>query len=696
MNKPQAMYINRELSWLEFNQRVLDEALDPHIPPLERLKFLAITAANLDEFFMVRVGGLQMLREQAPGKRDPAGMTPHEQLEAISHRTHQMSKDQNRCFLEDLEPTLAAHGIRRLTAEQLCPPHVKLVWKLFQDEIRPIMTPMIVQPGKHFPLLVKENLTSCVQLSDLDGTGHPRFAVIPLGQTIDRIICLSSEQEGGPFEYILLEDVVRLYMEHFFTGRRVVDCTFFRVTRNADMRVQEDAASDLLSGMQQVLAARKRSECVRLELDEGAGEAIRSFLKAALNVEDNQVYVSRGPLHLAAFSELSGIDGHDHLRYESWAPQASPIVDAKTSIFDTIADHDILLLQPYERYDPVVRLVEEAADDPNVLAIKQILYRTSRNSPIVAALKRAAQNGKKVTTIVELKARFDEARNIVWAQALEPAGVQVFYGVKGLKTHAKVCIVLRRDPDAMRRYVHYGTGNYNEITSRLYSDVSFLTCDESLSRDATNFFNAITGYSQPQPFHKIQAAPIGLREHVLDLIESETQHARKGRHAHIMAQLNSLVDSKVINGLYRASRAGVRIDLNVRGICCLRPGVPGISDNIRVVSILDRYLEHSRIIYFHAGGKHLTYISSADWMPRNLIRRVELLVPIDDEASKRRLKDVLDSYARDNVKGRCLQPDGHYHRVRPKPGEPPHRHQQYLHEQAVEASAKTTEAAGKH
>ncbi|MGM0491186.1 MAG: polyphosphate kinase 1 [Planctomycetota bacterium] len=695
MSKPHAMYINRELSWLEFNQRVLDEALDQQIPPLERLKFLAISASNLDEFFMVRVGGLQMLREQAPGKRDPAGMTPHEQLEAISRRTHQMSRDQSQCFLEDLEPNLAGHGIRRLTAEQLSPRHVEFVWKLFQNEIRPIMTPMIVKLGAQFPLLVKQNLTACARLSDSDDIGHSRFAVIPLGQTIDRIIGLPSEKEGGPFEYILLEDVVRLYMEHFFTGRRVVDCTFFRVTRNADMRVQEDAASDLLSGMRQVLAARKRSECVRLELDEGAGDAIRSFLQAALNVDDHHVYVSRGPLHLAAFSELSGLEGRDHLRYESWPPQASPIVDPETSIFDTIADHDVLLVQPYERYDPVVRLVEEAAHDPNVLAIKQILYRTSRNSPVVAALKRAAQNGKKVTAIVELKARFDEARNIVWAQALEPAAVQVFYGVKGLKTHAKVCIVLRRDPDGMRRYVHYGTGNYNEITSRLYSDVSFLTCDESLSRDAASFFNAITGYSQPQPFHRIQAAPIGLREHILDLIESETYHARKGEPAHIMAQLNSLVDAKVINALYRASRAGVRVDLNVRGICCLRPGVPGISDNIRVVSILDRYLEHSRIIYFHAGGKQLTCISSADWMPRNLLRRVELMVPIDDEAAKRRLKDVLQSYARDNVKGRCLQPDGHYHRVRPKPGQPPHRHQRYLHEQAVQANATMREAAGK-
>ncbi len=677
------MYINRELSWLEFNQRVLDEALDQQIPPLERLKFLAISASNLDEFFMVRVGGLQMLRDQDPGKREPSGMTPREQLEAISQRVHQMSDDQNRCFLHDLEPVLEKNGIRRLSGDQLAPEQVEVITDLFQSEICSIMTPMIVTPGEHFPLLVKQNLTACVQLAGAQESDAPRFAVIPLGQTIDRLIPLPAE---GEYHYILLEDAVRLHVQHFFPGIEVIDCTFFRVTRNADMRVQEDSAADLLSGMQQVLAARKQSDCVRLELAEGAGATIRSFLQTALGVDDDHMYVVKGPLNLAAFMRLSGIAAYDHLRYKPWPPQPSPLVNPEVGIFDTVADHDVVLLQPYESYDPVVRFVQEAADDPNVLAIKQILYRTSRNSPIVAALKRAADKGKHVTAIVELKARFDEARNMLWAKALEPASVQVIYGVKGLKTHAKVCIVLRREPEGMRRYVHYGTGNYNEITSQLYSDVSFMTCDETLTRDAASFFNAITGYSQPQPFQKIESAPIGLRERLLDLTEAETSRARKGQRAHIMAQLNSMVDAKVINALYRASRAGVRVDLNIRGICCLRPGVPGISENIRVVSILDRYLEHSRIAYFYAGGKELIYISSADWMPRNLIRRVELLVPIEDRQAKQRLKEVLLSYARDNVKGRCLQPSSHYERVHPRPDEPHHRHQQYMHEQAVEAA----------
>lgn len=683
MANPHSMYINRELSWLEFNQRVLDEALDQQIPPLERLKFLAITASNLDEFFMVRVGGLQMLSDQDPGKQDSTGMTPREQLQAISRRVHRMADDQNDCFLEDLEPTLATHGIRRLAPSQLSERQAKYVEDLFEAEMFSVMTPSLVHPGDRFPLLVKQSLTACVELHDPREQESYPFAIIPLGQVNDRVIALPSD---GTYDYLLLEDAVRMHVHRFFPGLDVVDCTFFRVTRNADMRVQEDSASDLLSGMQQVLAARKQSDCVRLEISLGAGSTIRHFLQQALEVDETHIYIVRAPLDLAAFMQLTGIPGYDHLRYPPWAPQPSPRVDPQESIFETVADHDVVLLQPYESYDPVVRLVEEAAEDPNVLAIKQILYRTSRNSPIVAALKRAAENGKRVTAIVELKARFDEARNIVWAQALESASVQVIYGVKGLKTHAKVCIVLRREPNGMKRYVHYGTGNYNEITSRLYSDVSFMTCDEVFTRDAASFFHAITGYSQPQTLQRIEAAPIGLRERILDLMEGETQRARQGEPAHIMAQLNSLVDAKVINGLYRASRAGVKIDLNIRGICCLRPGVPGISENIRVVSILDRFLEHSRILYFRAGGKELTFISSADWMPRNLIRRVELLVPIENTEGKGRLKEVLLSYARDNVKGRCLQPNGNYHRVRPVNDEPPHRHQQYMYQLAQEAA----------
>jgi len=683
MSKPTSMYINRELSWLEFNQRVLDEALDRDLPPLERLKFLAITGSNLDEFFMVRVGGLQMLAERNPGKRDPAGMTAHEQLEAVSRRAHQMVADQYRCFLDDIEPQLAAAGVRRLQPGGLDALQAAAVQAWFDNEIFAVMTPMLVSPDEPFPLLVSQNVVACVELAPAEADAAPRFALIPLGQTLDRIVALPS---AGRHDYMLLEDALQMHVARFFPGLTVRACTFFRVTRNADMRVHEDSVSDLLAGMQQVLIARKQSACVRLEIAEGASETTRAFLRTALRVSERDVYIVRGPLNLAAFMRLSGLAGYDHLRYEPWPPQPSPAVDPQVSMFDTIADHDVMLCQPYESYEPVVRLVEEAAVDPNVLAIKQILYRTSRNSAIVAALKRAAENGKHVTVLVELKARFDEARNIDWVRRLEPASVHVLYGVKGLKTHAKVCIILRREPTGIRRYVHYSTGNYNEITAKLYSDVSIMSCDDELTRDGINFFNAITGNSQPQSYLKIDSAPLGLRERILDLIEAETRRARHGEPARIMAQFNSLVDAKVINAIYRASRAGVKIQLNVRGICCLRPGVPGISENVRVVSILDRFLEHARILYFLAGGKELIFISSADWMPRNLLRRVELFVPIEDEVARRRLKGILESYARDNVKGRSLRPDGRYDRVRPRAGQSKHRHQQYLYELAVEAN----------
>lgn len=686
MPKTRSMYINRELSWLEFNQRVLDEANNASIPALERLKFLAITASNLDEFFMVRVGGLQLLAGQAPGKQDPTGATPEEQLEAVGDRAHRMLEDQYDCITHQLEPELEDQDIRRLRPEGLNRQQSAAISELFAGEIYPVLTPMVLTSDEPFPLLVNRSLAACVQLSETAETESPSFAIIPLGQVVERIIPLPSEQG---FSYILLEDAVRMHVDRFFPGVKIADCAFFRITRNADLSVQEDSASDLLAGMEEVLNARKRSGCVRLEISAEAGPTIRRFLRSSLNVRERDVYIVPGPLDLAVFMNLTGLSGFDHLRYPAWPPQPSPQVDPAISIFDTIAGQDIVLFQPYEGYDPVVRLVEEAADDPQVLAIKQILYRTSRNSPIVAALKRAARNGKRVTVIVELKARFDEARNIGWAKSLEQASVQVIYGVKGLKTHAKVCIVVRREPQGITRYVHYGTGNYNEITSRLYSDISLMTCDDALTSEAAMFFNAITGYSQPREYHKIEAAPIGLRDKILELIENETRNSRQGGSGHIMAQLNSLVDSKVINALYRASRAGVRIDLNIRGVCCLRPAVPGISDNIRVVSILDRFLEHCRIIYFHNGGRELTFISSADWMPRNLIRRVELFVPVEDPAAKKRLIECLQSYSRDTVKGQILGSDGFYSRAVRRHDQPPHRHQQFMHELAKKTALPT-------
>ncbi len=684
---PTPKFLNRELSWLEFNQRVLDEATDESLPLLERLKFLAITSSNLDEFVMVRVGGLQMLRERRGTKRDPSGMTPSQQLKAVSQRAHQMVADQYRCLLEQLEPGLAQAGIQRVAPEQLTEHQESVVQKIFDSEVFPVYTPMAVHADDEFPLLINKSLNMCVRLAPAEGGESPRFAVLPFGAAPVRIFRLPAD-EG--YRYIVLEDLVSLFIGQFFPGETVLEAVPFRLTRNADMSVREDQAADLLTGMEEVLDARKESSCVRLEVAQSCSDPTLTFLKSALGVGADYVFPARGPLDLSAWMSLSGIPGFEDLKYEAWPPRKSPDVDPTDSMFDTIQRKDILLSLPYESFDPVVRLIDQAADDPGVLAIKIILYRTSRHSPIVAALQRASESGKHVTALVELKARFDEARNIGWAKSLEQAGVQVIYGVKGLKTHAKVCIIIRREAHGIQRYVHFATGNYNEVTAKLYCDVGFLTCDEELASDATSFFNAITGYSVPQQYRKIAAAPFSLRDKLLELIDGEIDRRKRGQRAHIMAQVNSLSDPKLIQALYRASKAGVRVDLNVRGICCLRPGVPDLSEHIRVVSILDRYLEHARIIYFYHGGAELVYISSADWMLRNLDKRVELLVPIEDAASRQRLIAVLKSYTRDNVKGRKLLADGTYQRRRPGKDGRKHRHQENLYRLAREAE-KTLE-----
>ena len=677
-----ARYINRELSWLEFNQRVLDEAREAGIPALERLKFLAITGSNLDEFFMVRVGGLQQLAEREPSRTDSTGMTAVAQLAAVSARAHRITSEQYTCLLEELEPALAAEKIRRLRPTELNARQAKFVERVFADEVCAVLTPMAVAGADDFPLVVNQTLSLCVQLKPATDSDQPRFAVIPFGRGASRFVTLPTD---GRYEYILLEDVVAMHAERFFPGESVVECVPFRITRNADMSVREDFAADLLSEMKQVLDARKKSDCVRLEIADRATPTLREFLKSVHEVTDENVYALPGPLDLAAFMRLTDTPGADHLRYPAWPPQPSPDVDLRAGLFETLAMRDVLLCHPFDSFDPVEKLVQEAADDPEVLAIKQTLYRTSRNSPIVAALARAAENGKHVTVIVELKARFDEARNIAWATNLEQAGVQVIYGVRGLKTHAKLCIIIRREPHGIVRYLHFGTGNYNEITARLYTDISYMTCDRDLGADATSFFNAVTGYSQPQHFRKLEAAPIGLRDKVLEMIGSETERRKQGQAARIMAKLNALSDPQVIDALYEASQAGVEIRLNVRGVCCLRPGVPGLSENITVVSIIDRFLEHSRILYFHHGGDELYFISSADWMSRNLDRRVELLTPVDDPAARKRLATILETCLSDNVKSRRLLPDGRYERIKPPRKARPIRSQEVLYEQACKA-----------
>jgi polyphosphate kinase len=671
-------FFNRELSWLEFNQRVLEEARDESLPLLERLKFLAITASNLDEFFMVRVGGLLLLVEQGITTPDPAGMTPSEQLAAVNKRVHEMVDQQQACFLE-LEQKLADAGIRRVLRQDLTERRAKAVEQVFESEIFSVMTPRAIRSGDDFPLLVNQMLHVAVHLAP-DGTsdGQPRLAIIPLGKALPRFFTLTGGERG--YWFALLEDVVVRMVHRFFPGEKLLGNAVFRITRNADFTLRDDLATDLLAGMEGILSARKHGACVRLEVAADADKKVLASLKAALDVTSNEIFQTAAPLDLAVFMQLADLAGFDALKYEPWPPQPSIHVEQGTKMFDTIARQDVLLYHPYESFDPVLRLIEEAAADPDVLAIKQILYRTSRKSPIVTALAKAAQRGKYVTVIVELKARFDEARNIEWARSLEEQGVQVIYGVKGLKTHAKTCIIVRREPHGVVRYVHFGTGNYNEITAKIYSDASLLTANEELGADAVAFFNAITGYSQPQRYRKIEAAPTGLRPKVLELIEAETHRRQQGQQAFIDAKINSLVDPEIINALYAASQVGVPVRLNIRGVCCLRPGVPELSENISVVSIVDRYLEHARIFHFHHGGDNSVFLSSADWMPRNLDRRIELLIPVEDQAAKARLVSILNTYFDDNVKARALQPDGTYKRL--KPGrKKPRRSQELLYEE---------------
>jgi len=688
-----ARYFNRELSWLAFNERVLEEAEDPRIPLLSRLQFVAISASNLDEFFMVRVGGLQMLLARGRDRPDPSGMTPAQQFEAIAERTRRITRDQYACF-DRLQAELAGAGIRRRRGGMgsdgqggMSDRQAAALEEVFTSEIYPVMSPLAVDlASQPFPPLAGQQLNIAVRLEADPETGHPRFAVIPFGASTPRFITLPSD---GGYEYMLVEDVVAMFIDRFFPGERLLEQAVFRVSRNADFSVREDRAADLLAQMEDVLEARRQSDCVRLEIGEGAGEALVDFLTEGLELPgaENR-YILPGPLDLADFMELAELAGYDHLRVPPWPPQPAPAVDPAEPMFEVIARGDVLLYHPYESFDPVVRFVEEAAEDPEVLAIKQILYRTSRKSPIVAALARAAEQGKYVTAIVELKARFDEARNIEWARHLEQAGVQVLYGVKGLKTHAKICIVVRREPYGIQRYVHFGTGNYNESTARLYSDASLMTAHEEFGADATSFFHAITGYAQPQQFLRLEMAPIGLRDRLLEMIEVETDRAREGQPAALSAKINSLVDPKIIEALYAASEAGVSIRLNVRGICCLKPGVPGLSENITVISIVDRLLEHARIFHFHHAGDDRVYISSADWMPRNLDRRIELLVPVEDPGCRKQLIQILKTYFKDTAKARRLLPDGRYERVRPEKGHEPVRSQEVLYRRACEAAAR--------
>jgi polyphosphate kinase len=667
---------NRELSWLEFNRRVLEEALDKSQPLLERLKFLSIFSTNLDEFFMIRISGLMEELEEEVVTPSPDGMRPAEQLREISQRLHPMVAEQMRCIREEVLPQLEAEGISILSYSELNEKEQREADKYFIENVFPILTPQAVDPGHPFPYIsnLSLNLGLMVKATERSEpapspllTAEPRFARIKVPPTVPPLVPVGDS--GSRFTY--LGSLISANLLSLFPGMHVSKSHLFRVTRDADIELREDEAGDLLRTMEQHLRRRRFGTAVRLEVSSSMPSKMVNNLTTSLELAEDDVYVIDGPLDVPDLMTLHQMDRPD-LKDKPFQPVVPSVLQQRRSIFDVIKEQDVLLHHPYTSYSTVTDFISAAAMDERVLAIKICLYRTGQQSPIVRALMEASERGKQVTALVELKARFDEENNIVWARQLERAGVHVIYGLVGLKTHCKVALVVRRERKKLRRYVHVATGNYNPTTSRIYTDLGLFTSDPDIGADATDLFNFLTGYSWQDKYRQLMVAPIHLRERMLALIKRETEHARHGHAARIIAKTNSLTDTEIIRALYEASQAGVKVDLIVRGICMLRPNVPGISDNIQVISIVGRFLEHSRIFYFANHGDDEAYIGSADWMQRNLNRRVEVVVPIRDAKIKRYLKDeILEVYLRDNVKARRLMPDGSYERVRPAKGEAP-------------------------
>ncbi|MEO0017884.1 MAG: polyphosphate kinase 1, partial [Verrucomicrobiota bacterium] len=650
-----APILNRELSWLEFNQRVLNQALRHDLPVLERLKFLAITASNLDEFFQVRVGGLMLLRRSGRKTADPSGFTPTKSLTAIRQRVLRLNADQYTLLASNLLPAMARAGIRLLQVAELTPAQATKAAAHFEDLIFPQLTPLAIDPGGPPPGISGLNIVVACQLVDPE-TQSTRHALIPLPDNLGRRVPIPAD--GAGYSFVLTEELVAAHAGTLFPGETVTATTAFRVTRNGDIAVQEEDAIDLAGEMEDVLSARRFADTVRLELRTDAPAGLARLIQSVTAAGKDELYRCDGPLGLASLMDLAFLAGFDHLRDADWPPQNPPAIVPGVPMFETIAAGDVLLHHPFESFEPVLRLIEEAADDPDVISIKQVLYRTARQSRIIEALIKAAENGKHVTVLVELKARFDEARNLHRADELQRAGAQIVYGVKNLKTHAKICLIIRREAGHLRRYVHLGTGNYNESTAKLYTDFSYLTCKPEFGHDATLFFNAVTGRSKLLRFQRLVPAPTAMKPRLLDLIAGEAERARQGLPARIIAKVNSLQDPDIIHALYKASQAGVQIRLNVRGICCLKPGDAKYSKNIEVVSVIDRFLEHARLFHFHQGGDSIVYLASADWMTRNLEKRIELMIPIEEPALKRRLVRILEAFFNDNTQAYRLLPDG--------------------------------------
>ena len=655
-------YENRELSWIKFDERVLEEARDKTIPLLERLKFLSITSSNLDEFFMVRVASLKDMVHANYKKKDIAGMTATEQLLAINEATRKLVDVQYSTYNRLLAPQLNKEGIFIINKyEDLSEKQAKFVDRYFMESVYPVLTPMAVDASRPFPLIRNKTLNIAALLADKKQKDELVFATVQVPGVLPRVVEIPGDDDNRLF--ILLEQIIERNIHFLFSNYKVMCAYPYRIMRNADLTIDEDEASDLLKEIQNKLKMRQWGEVIRLEVEDGIDKRILKFLKSELKVADEDIFKLQGPIDLTCMMKVFGIDGFDQLKYKQPTPQQVPEITPGEDIFEAIRKGDIFLHHPYQTFDPVVDFIRQASVDPEVLAIKQTLYRVSGNSPIISSLAQAAENGKQVTVLVELKARFDEENNIVWAKKLEKAGCHVIYGLVGLKTHSKIALVVRREEDGIRRYVHLGTGNYNDSTAKLYTDCGIFTCKESIGEDATAVFNMLSGYSEPMSWNQLILAPYWLRDRFLKLIKRETKNAKNGEDARIVAKMNSLCDPGIIAALYEASANGVKIDLIIRGICCLKTGIPGVSENISVRSIVGNFLEHSRIFYFENNGNAEVYMGSADWMQRNLDKRVEIVFPLLDNSLKQKAIHILEVELEDNVKARVMGDDGIYYRI---------------------------------
>lgn len=675
-------YTNRELSWILFNKRVLSEARDKHIPLFERLKFLSITASNLDEFFMIRVASLKDMVHAGYTKPDIAGLKPSEQLKELNAATHDLVNLQYSTYNRSLLPLLLSNGLRIVEHhEDLTEKEGVYVDKYFQENVYPVLTPMAVDSSRPFPLIRNKSLNigalvrkkaekeeknskeGKIVKEEKSGKGELEFATVQVPSVLPRIIPIPSEKEGEK-TVILLEEIIERNIDKLFLNYHIVCTSPFRIMRNADLTIEEDEAEDLLKEIEKQLKKRQWGQAIRLEVESGINKRLLKIIRDDLEIEGEDIFHIDGPLDLTFLMKMYGLEGFGHLKESGYLPpQPVPGLSGDYNIFEEIRKGDILLHHPYQSFAPVVDFIKTAAKDPDVLAIKQTLYRVSGNSPIIAALALAAENGKQVSVLVELKARFDEENNIVWAKMLEKAGCHVIYGLVGLKTHSKITLVVRREEDGIRRYVHLGTGNYNDATAKLYTDVGVFTCSRQIGEDATAVFNMLSGYSEPRGWNKLSLAPLWLKDRFLYMIAREKKYAKAGRPAHIIAKMNSLCDKDIIEALYEASAAGVKIELIIRGICCLKVGIPGVSESISVRSIVGNFLEHSRIFYFENDGTPEIFCASADWMPRNLERRVEILFPVEEPELRKKLMHILEGELMDTVKAHVLKPDGSYDKV---------------------------------